>query len=378
MWWIALRMLTGDGVKYLGLLFGIGFSTLLIAQQATLFVNLVGRAGNAVWAVPEADIWVMDAKAVAVDGTLPLPDTDLARVRGVPGVLWAVPHLREGGSVRTPEGKLERVSVVGVDDSSFVGVPPAFLEGTREALRAPGAIAVDEIGFRRIFPGAGARRGRELELNDRRAVVAGIVDVDPTFTSGVLFYTRYAQALEFVPGTRNRMSFVLAKAAPGEDPRAVARRIEAATGLKARERTDWVQDNIDYVIAFTGIPFNFGITVALGFVVGVAIVGLTFSLFIRDNIRQFGALKAIGVTNGQIRAMVLVQSAWIALIGTAIGCALAVVFIEAFNETDQFKGFFQPWQILAGTAAIVALMVVATGLVAIRGVLRLEPAEVFR
>lgn len=378
MWWIALRMLTGDRVKYLGLLFGIGFSTLLIAQQATLFVNLVGRAGNAVWAVPEADIWVMDAKAVAVDGTLPLPDTDLARVRGVPGVLWAVPHLREGGSVRTPEGKLERVSVIGVDDATLIGVPPAFLDGKREGMMKPGAIVVDEIGFRRIFPGEGPRLGRELELNDRRAVVTGIVDVDPTFTAGVLFYTRYSQALEFVPGTRNRMSFVLAKAAPGADPREVAHRIEAATGLKARERTDWVRDNIDYVIAFTGIPFNFGITVALGFVVGVAIVGLTFSLFIRDNIRQFGALKAIGVTNGQVRRMVLVQSAWISVIGVAIGAVTAVLFIEAFNEADQFKGFFQPWQILAGTGLVVSLMVMATGLLAIRGVLRLEPAEVFR
>ncbi len=29
----------------------------------------------------------------------------------------------------------------------------------------------------------------------------------------------------------------------------------------------------------------------LGFIVGVAIVGLTFSLFIRDNIKQFGALE---------------------------------------------------------------------------------------
>jgi putative ABC transport system permease protein len=371
-------MLTGDRVKYLGLLFGIGFSTLLIAQQATLFVNLVGRAGNAIWSVPEADIWVMDAKAVAVDGTLPLPDTDLARVRGVAGVRWAVPHLREGGSVRTPEGKLERVSVIGVDDSALIGVPSRFLEGQPVDMRRPAAIVVDEIGFRRIFPGEGPRLGRELELNDRRAVVVGIVDTDPTFTSGVLFYTRYSQALEFVPGTRNRMSFVLAKASDGEDAREVARRIEAATGLKARERTDWVRDNIDYVIAFTGIPFNFGITVALGFVVGVAIVGLTFSLFIRDNIRQFGALKAIGVTNGQIRMMVLVQSLWIALIGIAIGTVLAVIFIESFNNADQFKGFFQPWQILLGTGLVVAVMVLGTGMLAIRGVLRLEPAEVFR
>lgn len=57
----------------------------------------------------------------------------------------------------------------------------------------------------------------------------------------------------------------------------------------------------------------------LGFIVGVAIVGLTFSLFIRDNIKQFGALKAIGVTNGKIRKMVAAQAGLVGLIGYGLG-----------------------------------------------------------
>jgi putative ABC transport system permease protein len=67
--------------------------------------------------------------------------------------------------------------------------------------------------------------------------------------------------------------------------------------------------------------------VLLGFIVGVAIVGLTFSLFIRDNIKQFGALKAIGVTNGKIRGMVALQAGWIGFIGYAIGIGFATLFI---------------------------------------------------
>ena len=58
---------------------------------------------------------------------------------------------------------------------------------------------------------------------------------------------------------------------------------------------------------------------ALGFIVGVAIVGLTFSLFIRDNIKQFGALKAIGVTNGTIRRMVAVQAGVVGFVGYGLG-----------------------------------------------------------
>jgi len=376
--WIALRMLTGDKVKYFGLIFGIAFSTLLIAQQATLFVNLMLRASAAIWDVSDADIWVMDAKAQQVEGTLPLPETDLYRVRGVPGVAWAVPMLRQGASVRTPEGRLETVSVVGVDDSTLIGLPRRILEGRIQDLAAPDAIFVDGIGWRKIFPTAASPVGREIELNDRRALVTGVVDASPSFTAGVLLYTRYSNALDFVPGTRNRMSFVLVKAAPGRDPAQVARDIAAATGLKARTRPAFALDTINYVAANTGIPINFGITVILGFIVGVAIVGLTFSLFIRDNIKQFGALKAIGVTNAKIRGMVSLQAGVIGVVGYAIGIGLATAFIYFSSGTDTFKGFYTPWQIMVGVGVAVMLMVFGTGFVALRRVLKTEPAEVFR
>jgi hypothetical protein len=192
--------------------------------------------------------------------------------------------------------------------------------------------------------------GQEIELNDQRAVIRGIVDANPSFTSGVLLFTQYSNALNYVPGTRNRMTFILARAAPGRNPAEVARQIEGATGLKARSQREFALDSIYYVAANTGIPINFGITVLLGFIVGVAIVGLTFSLFIRDNIKQFGALKAIGVTNGKIRGMVSLQAAWIGAIGYAIGIGFAAAFIVLGAEFDTFKGFYLPWQVLAESA----------------------------
>jgi putative ABC transport system permease protein len=159
----------------------------------------------------------------------------------------------------------------------------------------------------------------------------------------------------------------------------VARRIEAATGLRARTQREFAVDSIRYVAANTGIPINFGLTVILGFIVGVAIVGLTFSLFIRDNIKQFGALKAIGVTNAKIRGMVSLQAAWIGFIGYSIGIALAVLFIVVGgSNSDTFKGFYTPWQVPVGVGVAVLLMVFGTGFVALRKVLKTEPAEVFR
>lgn len=376
--WIAIRMLTGDRVKFIGLIFGVAFSALLITQQLTIFVSLLNRGASSVNEIATADIWVMDRSGRTADVTLPMPSTALGRVRGVPGVAWAVPMIRSGATVRTPAGELEGVTVIGIDDASLIGLPRRMLAGTRERMADPDAVFIDDVGSRKLFPNGDAM-GTRLELNDQRAVIAGIVDATPTFTSTVILYTRYSNALNYLPGTRNRMTFVLARAAPGQDARAVANAIEAATGLRAQTNREFAWDGINFIIENTGIPINFGITVALGFVVGVAIVGLTFSLFIRDNIKQFGALKAIGVTNMKIRGMVAVQAGMVGLIGYGIGLFLAVMFVTSGSaSSDAFKGFYMPWQIPLVTAVVVIVMILVTGLIALRAVLKTEPAEVFR
>jgi putative ABC transport system permease protein len=379
MTWVAIRMLTGDRVKFYGLVFGIAFSTLLITQQLTLFVNLVLRGGVAVEEVATADIWVMDPATTTSDVIFPMPITALDRVRGVSGVDFASPMLRSNATIRTAEGKLEGVTIIGVDDSALIGLPRRMALGTPDQLMDPDAVFIDDSGARKLFGDIGKAVGTQLELNDRRAVVKGIVDSTPTFTAQVTLYTRYSNALGYVPGTRNRLSFVLVRSDGSIPPKALAQRITAQTGLKARTSQEFAQDGVDFIIETTGIPINFGITVALGVVVGVAIVGLTLSLFLRDNIKQFGALKAIGVTNRKITGMVTAQSFLVLLIGYGLGLAMATLFIGLGAEnSDAFKGFYTQWQIPLISLGLIMAIVGVTSRIAMRSVLKTEPAAVFR
>ncbi|MFM9979235.1 MAG: ABC transporter permease [Sphingomonadaceae bacterium] len=378
MTWIAIRMLTGDPQKFYGLLFGVAFSTLLITQQLTIFVNLIQRGATAVYNVETADVWVMDPASRTVDVAITMPSTALDRVRSVPGVAWAAPMLRATATIRTPEGDVEAVTVIGVDDASLIGLPERFLLGDRNMAKLPDSVFIDDIGSKRLFGAEANPLGVRLELNDRRAVIGGMVDVIPSFTGQVILYTRYSNALAYVPGTRNRLTFILVKAGPGETASTIAARIAETTGLRARTRDEFARDGIDFIVQNTGIPINFGITVVLGFIVGVAIVGLTFSLFIRDNVKQFGALKAIGVTNRTIRLMVAAQAALVGLIGYGFGVLAAVLFIRLNEGVTTFKGFFVPWQIPTMTAVVVMIIILLTGIVALRTVLKTEPAEVFR
>ena len=378
MLWIAIRMLTGDKQKFYGLVFGIAFSTLLITQQLTIFVNLVERGASGVYNVPTADVWVMDEVSRTTEVNFPMPSTALDKVRSVPGVEWAVPHLRSGASVRTTDGDLEGVAVIGVDDATLIGLPKNMIEGSIDVLSQPDSVIIDDVGVTNMFEDGRSPIGERLELNDQRAVIRGIADSIPSFTSQVTLYTKYSQALRYVPGTRNRLTFVLVGASDDISSDQLAARIEDQTGLRAQTRDDFADDGITFIMENTGIPLNFGITVALGFIVGVASVGLTFSLFIRDNIKQFGALKAIGVTNAKIRKMVATQAGLVGLIGYGLGVLGTVGFIYAFSGVPTFKGFYIPWQIPLVSLAAVFIILALTGWLALRNVLKTEPAAVFR
>lgn len=377
MLWIAIRMLTGDRTKFYGLVFGIAFSTLLITQQLTIFVNLIERGASGVYNNASGDVYVMDPVSRTSDVIFPLPSTALDQVRSVAGVAWAVPQLRANAAVRTQLGDLEQVAVIGVDDATLIGLPERMLIGTSDVLSIPDTVIIDDVGADRMF-GAIDPIDQRLELNDQRAVIRGMADVIPSFTSTAVLYTTYSQALRYVPGTRNRTSLVIVGSASDVAPQELAARIERQTGLKARTRDEFAQDGIDFIIENTGIPFNFGITVALGFIVGVAIVGLTFSLFIRDNIRQLGALKAIGVTNAKIGRMVAVQAGMVGGIGYGLGIIGTVLFIWGFSSNPTFKGFYIPWQIPLISLVSMALILTFTAWLALRSVMRTEPAAVFR
>jgi putative ABC transport system permease protein len=220
--------------------------------------------------------------------------------------------------------------------------------------------------------------GKEFEINEKRAVVAGICKASAPFQTLPVVYSRYSQAVRYAPRERSRLSFVLAKGQPGVTDRELCRRIREQTGLQALTRDEFAWKTIRYFLGSTGIPVNFGITVVLGFIVGVAIAGQTFYLFTVENLKQFGALKAMGVSDGRLVGMILLQAAVVGGIGYGVGMGVAAVFFESTKNITHLRGFYLPWQVMAGTGLAVTLIVALSSLLSIRRVLVLEPAVVFR
>ena len=106
----------------------------------------------------------------------------------------------------------------------------------------------------------------------------------------------------------------------------VIQRIRDQTGLGAFTAEDFGWKTIGWVLKNTGIGINFGTTILLGFIVGMAIAGQTFYLFTVENLRQFGALKAMGASTFTLARMILLQAFTVGITGYGVGIGLATVF----------------------------------------------------
>ena len=376
--WLSLRMLTGDRSKYLSLILSITFATLLMTQQISIFMGIVTRSASQIVDVRDAELWIMDNKVRFIDEAPYLPSNDLQRVRGVKGVEWAVRFHKSNMTARLPDGNFRNAIIVGVDDATMIGAPRRMIMGDVQDLSSPNAVFIDKAGYEYLWPGKPFETGQEFQINDRRVVLAGICKASAPFTTLPVFYTRFSEVERFLPSNRNLMNYVLAKPKAGCDPKDVCREIENQTGLMAMTQDGFFWKTIDYFLGSTGIPINFGITIGLGFIVGAAVAGQTFYLFTLENLKQFGALKAMGVTNLRLIGMILLQATVVAAMGYGLGMGMTAIFFTFTNRIAPMAGIHLTWvaAVLVGIAVLVIILL--TSLFSLRKVLFLEPAVVFR
>ncbi|MBX3733430.1 MAG: FtsX-like permease family protein [Verrucomicrobiae bacterium] len=376
--WVAWQMLTHERAKYLGLVFAIAFSTFLLENQTSIFAGILKRTASQILDVTDAEVWVMDPVTEYFEETKALRDTALHRVRGVPGVAWAVRLYKGMPVARTPGGRFAQTVVLGLDDATLVGAPRRMVMGSWARLQAPDSVVLDRAGHQLLFPGEPLQIGRRLELNDHAVTVVGISEASAPFSSFPVIHTRYSVALHFQGPERNQMAYVLARPSSESSPGALCAAIQAQTGLRARTTEEFAWDCIRYYLRNTGIPVNFGITIGIALIVGTVVAGQTFYLFTVENLRQFGTLKAIGVGNGRLVLMVLLQGGAVGLIGFAIGTGMAAAFFEATQHLVATRGIILMLPSVLLTGGCMVFVVLLASLLSLRRVLVLEPASVFR
>lgn len=383
---LALKMLFGDTAKFLMLVAGIVFATLLMAQQSAVFCGLMSWTTATLKNVP-APIWVVEAKVEQVNETNPLLDTDVARVRSVDSVAWAAPIYSNILRARLANGSFKIIQMIGIDATTFAGAPVKMKEGNIHDLRLPHAVIIDDLAVKRLAEekGMAVQLGDTFEINDQEARVVGIADTVQSFTGGPYVWTTYERALQYAPPQRKMLSAVLAAPREGISETQCAADIARETGLKAYLNRgfafgaddDFNTSTVWWYVRNTGIPFSFGITVAIGFIVGIAISSQTFYSFVLEHMKHLGALKAMGASTWTLCMMLLTQAFTVGFIGYGIGLFCTAMFAFPALKNEQ-PPFYMPELIPPIVFGVILFICGLSALLGIWRVARLEPAMVFR
>lgn len=368
---VGVRMMFHDKLKLVGTMSGVIFAVLLSVQQLSILFALLNRNTQFVDNAG-ADIWIAPPNTVMLQRGEPLTEAVLYQARSTPNVDEAQPLLFTAGTIDKTGGGSEPVSVIGFETTSNLGAPWNVVAGDRSALEQPDTMFFEDS--QREKYGA-MNLGSIREINGHRVRAGG-------FTWGLIpFGPAYSFAdIDLARDITNtpidRLHFVLIRVREGVDvvtvQQALARRLPETLVLTRDE----FHTGIIRQLLRDQLGMSFGITTAVGLLIGLVIVALSMFSSVLDNLREFGTLKAIGCKNSDLTALLLVQSVLYALLGSVIGLGLVVRVVEKIRQPLLVPMI--PKEVFAILPVVMVTLCLFASTLALLRIRRLEPGMVFR
>jgi len=371
---IGFKLLVNDRAKFSALLIGITFSVFLMMQMTAMFAGILNRAYSTVTNIG-ATMWIMDPAVNTPTSPFPLPDYLLDAALSMDGVAYAVPLYIGGAQVKLADGAYQAVNVVGLDDASLFG-RPEMQQGNMLDIYADDAfVVVHDAEFSKLED---PKIGTTFELNDLRGVIVGVARVPVNGLNGVpTLYTTYNRAIQYVPGTRFTISYILVQP---KSPAAIPgiKQQVAKLGYVALTKNEFNQRIANYYTYQTGVGTNILLMTVISFIVGLSISGQTFYSFILENLDKFGALKAIGAQGRELIYMILFMATFTALTGYGLGVGLVTVVIAIAKAfIPNYAAITTFWNLALAFGMVVVIAGISS-YIGVRKVLKIEPFDIFR
>lgn len=371
---LAWKMLVHDRVRFVITLSGVAFAVLLVFVQAGLFGGLLSNATVTIEHM-KADIWITSRNSPNLDFVHQFSESNVDRVRAVPGVGRADNLILSFMQVSLPSGAEETSVVYALDDFAAWGVPWTVTQGQLEDLKRGPHVIFDEFARKRF---GDFQVGEYREINGTRMKIVGTTRDAKSFTTTPLAFVDYQMAQRLQPELlRGRASYVLVQLAPGANREVVMselRRILPHNDVYTA--ADWAERSRDYWIKNTGIGFNAFLTVFLGCLVGVVVVAQTLYTSTMEHLREFGTVKAIGGSNWDIYRILGKQALLSAIFGFVLGYVPARL-LEPLVARGDLK-LIIPLELSALVFVGTVVLCLLAAAVSFRKVSNIDPALVFR
>jgi len=214
-----------------------------------------------------------------------------------------------------------------------------------------------------------------ITILDKEFNIVGLSKDTSSWMANFLFLTK--DAVDNLLLAPNATSFLLVTAPEGANPARIEQQlrehlpdVEIVTSEEAR------QNDLDLLVKIFSVPLQMMVSIA--FTVGTAVLGLIIYTATISRAREYGVLKAVGITNAKLAGLVLIQALFISILGVGLGFVLAQAASSWIMAAyPKFLISISPNNVLPTIGAGIAMGLLSAFLPA-RYLGQLDPAQIFR
>ncbi len=377
---LALSTVLFEWRRYLAAVVALAFSGLLVLAQIGMFMG-IAQAYTANINRSRADIFVLAPKANSLfNGPSGLPRRIGPLVYMDPEVINVAdmsdnnaPFANEAKNTKTR--KREWVDVIAVDtEQGALTLPTDFSEATRQALQEPYAVAVDKSALGRL----GTKLGETASLNNKTAHVRVVLSNYPNISQPNVFVSRQTYRLLGLVTSDQRTGPLMVQIRDPARAELVRDHLNALAhgDYRAWTKAELAEANQKQLMQDQIIGVMLGFSVFLGILIGVGITSQTLRGAVLANIKEFASLRALGVSMGSLRRVVVELSFWV---GVA-GLVMTAVLVWGVTQLANAGGvpMYYPLINIILVAILLLAIAVGSGMMALGVLKKSQPADLLR
>ncbi len=360
---------------------GISFAVLLIMMQLG-FRTALFESSVRIHTQLDYDIALFSPDSVFIVRPQDFPLQRLYQGLGDPEVAEIMPLYIFPAVWKNPWNHDRRsITAIGFDPQHRIFDLPEF-DRLRIQLAQQNAVAFDRASRPEFGPvGDWFDGGNSLrtEINDRDMDVVALFELGTSFGIDGTILTSDDNWLRLFPDRpRNRIQLGLMRLTNGADPDTVRARLDERLpdDVLVMTRADFVDRELEYWNSATPIGYIFAFGAIMGLIVGGIIVYQILFADVSEHLNEYATLRAIGFKNRFVSGIVLQQATILAVLGYLPGLLLVWWLYGVTADATQLPLYITAERAF-GVFGLTLAMCALSGMLAMRKVRRLDPAEVF-
>jgi putative ABC transport system permease protein len=375
---LALSTLLYEWRRYMAAVIALALAGVLMLALSAMFIGIL-QSFTATIDKSRAQLIILPAKAKSLNGG-PGPSASLPK-RVVP-LIYRHPEVVEVQDLPGDFGQFygpgktapSFVNVMVVDTSpNGVTLPDDFTDAMRRAIEPPYSVAVDKSALKQL----GVKLGDQATLNGKTVRIALILSGYANSQAAGLVMSRQTQRLM---GSANdeSLGLLMVRIKHPEQADKVRDELNAlADGqYRAWSKKELSAATIKDAMSEGLLAIILGFMSVIGFVIGVVITWQTLRGAILANLKEFASLRALGVSMGDLRMVVMELSFWVGILGIIMAGVL-MVGITFLAASANIPMGFQAGSLIQ-TSFLLLLIAIGSGALTLGALKKGEPADLLK